>query len=53
MVARNAKLRRENRRLREHLDLAVANLQRLTLQNHRQWQALEAAAQVTTLTPRR
>lgn len=47
LLARNAKLRRNNRQLRDHLQLAVANIQRLTLQVHRQQQALEAASQVT------
>ena len=45
----NAALRRENRQLREHLDLAVANIQRLTLENHRLRQQLEAAANVATV----
>jgi AcrR family transcriptional regulator len=35
LVARNAKLRRDNRQLRAHLDLAIVTIQRLTLNNHR------------------
>jgi hypothetical protein len=45
----NAALRRDNRQLREHLDLAAANIQRLTLENHRLRQQLEATAKVTTM----
>jgi AcrR family transcriptional regulator len=52
LVARNAKLRRDNRQLREHLDLAIANIQRLTLQNHRQQQALESHAKITQIDKR-
>lgn len=46
---RNAELIRDNRQLTEHLDLAVANLQRLTLDNHNLRQALEAASKVTRI----
>ncbi len=46
---RNAELTRDNRQLTEHLDLAVANLQRLTLDNHRLRQALEAASKITRI----
>ena len=46
---RNAELTRDNRQLTEHLDLAVANLQRLTLDNHKLRQALEAAGKVTRI----
>lgn len=53
LVARNAKLRRNNRQLREHLQLAVANIQRLTLQVHRQQKALEAASQVTHISTKK
>lgn len=49
LVARNAKLRRENRLLRDHLDLAVANIQRLTLRAHRLQRELEAAAKVARI----
>lgn len=52
LVARNARLRRENRRLREHLDLAVANIARLTLLEQQLRDQLEAAAQVPTLAGR-
>ena len=56
LVARNAKLRRENQRLRTHLNLAVANIARLTLQGHELHRRLEATSQVTrleSLDPRR
>lgn len=46
---RNAELTRDNRQLAEHLDLAVANIQRLTLDNHGLRQALEAANKVTRI----
>lgn len=49
---RNADLRRANQTLTEHLELAVANIQRLTLDNHRLRQELEAAANVTRLQPK-
>ena len=49
---RSAELGRENRQLAEHLDLAVANIQRLTLDNHQLRQALESANKVTKLTTR-
>jgi transposase-like protein len=52
LVARNTKLRRDNRQLREHLDLAVANIQRLTLQAHALRQQLENATNVTRIDPR-
>lgn len=44
-----AALARENRRLADHLDLAVANIARLTHENHQLRQAVEAAANVTRL----
>ena len=47
-----ANLRRTNHALTEHLDLAVANIQRLTLDNHQLRQELEAATNVTQLHPR-
>lgn len=53
LVARNAKLRRDNRQLREHLDLAIATIHRLTLTNHRLQAELDAAASVTHLRSRR
>jgi transposase-like protein len=46
---RNAELTRDNRQLAEHLDLAVVNLQRLTLDNHRLRQELEAASKITRI----
>jgi hypothetical protein len=49
---RNADLHRANQNLTEHLELAVANIQRLALDNHRLQQELEAAAKVTQLGPR-
>jgi hypothetical protein len=36
-----------NHELAEHLELAVANIQRLTLENHRLRQQLETATKVT------
>jgi len=48
---RNAELRRANRRLTEHLELAVANIQRLTLDNHQLRQELEAATKVVRIAP--
>jgi DNA-binding transcriptional regulator YhcF (GntR family) len=52
LVARNAKLRRDNRQLREHLELAIANIQRLTLHARRLQAALEATTNVTQINPR-
>lgn len=50
---KNAALRRANADLTEHLDLAVANIQRLALENHQLRGELEAATKVTPLpTPR-
>jgi hypothetical protein len=46
---RNAELTRDNRQLTEHLDLALINIQRLTLDNHRLRQALEDATKVTRI----
>jgi hypothetical protein len=46
---RNAELARDNRQLTEHLDLAVVNLQRLTLDNHKLRQTLEATSKVTRI----
>jgi hypothetical protein len=53
LVKKNASLRRSNTELSEHLALAVANIQRLTLENHQLRQELEAAAKVTALPVRR
>lgn len=49
LVARNAKLRRANRDLDDHLTLAAAHIKRLTLENHRLTRQLEAARQVTKI----
>lgn len=48
----NAHLRGANRELSEHLDLAIANIQRLTLDNHRLRQELEAATNITRIATR-
>jgi hypothetical protein len=48
----NARLRRSNQQLTEHLDLAIANIQRLTITNHHLRQALETARNVTPMPPR-
>lgn len=39
--------------IRAHLELAVANIQRLTLENHRLRQQLETATKVTHINPNR
>lgn len=49
---RNTDLRRANQNLTDHLELAVANIQRLTLDNHRLHKELEATAKVTRLDTR-
>jgi hypothetical protein len=49
----NARLRATNQNLAEHLDLAMANIQRLTLENQRLRHELEAAVNVTHLSRRR
>lgn len=46
-----AELRRDNRALREHLDLAAASIARLTLENQRLRQELEDAHGVQALRP--
>jgi hypothetical protein len=48
---RNAELRRANRRLTEHLELAVANIHRLALDSHPLRKELEAAAKVVRIAP--
>ncbi|MFJ5104866.1 hypothetical protein [Streptomyces sp. NPDC088554] len=53
LLKKNAALRRANTELAEHLALAVANIQRLTLENHQLRQELEATAKVTVLPARR
>jgi hypothetical protein len=45
-------LRRDNHDLPEHLELAIANIQRLTIDNQALRQALEAARNVTRLPTR-
>lgn len=45
----NAKLRRDNHDLTEHLELAVANIQRLTLDNHHLRQQLDTTANITRI----
>jgi hypothetical protein len=47
----NDKLRRNNHELAEHLELAVVNIQRLALDNHRLRQALETASKITRIAP--
>lgn len=47
----NDKLRRDNHELAEHLELAIANIQRLTLDNHRLRRALETSGKVTRIDP--
>jgi hypothetical protein len=47
-----ADLRRTNRDLLDHLHLAIANVQRLALDNHQLRQELEAATAVTRLQPK-
>jgi hypothetical protein len=48
----NAELRRAKLELTEHLDLAIANIQRLTLDNHYLRQQLHAATKVTHINVR-
>lgn len=45
----NDKLRRHSHDLIEHLELAIANIQRLTLDNHQLRQTLEAATKITKI----
>jgi DNA-binding transcriptional regulator YhcF (GntR family) len=52
VIARNAKLRRDNRQLRQHLDLAAANIARLTIDNHQLRQQLEQAHRITNIASR-
>ena len=46
---KDTELRRDNASLTEHLELAIANIHRLTLENHRLRQALETASKVTRI----
>ena len=48
-----ARLRRDNQDLTENLEMAIANIQRLTIENHRLRQALEEAHKVARLPTRR
>ena len=48
----SARLRQENRQLREQLELAAAVIQRITLENQRLRQELEAAGKVTPISSR-
>jgi hypothetical protein len=50
---RNAKLGRDNAALTEHLELAIANIQRLTLETHQLREQLEAATKITRIKPQR
>lgn len=45
------KLRQDNHDLREHLDMAAANIQRLALENQQLRRQLEAATKVTRIGP--
>ena len=47
----NDQLRRDNHELTEHLELALANIQRLTLENHQLRQHLEATTKSPGSTP--
>jgi transposase-like protein len=49
LIARNARLRRANRNLADHLAIAAANIQRLTLENQRLRRELEASAKVSRI----
>jgi AraC-like DNA-binding protein len=48
----NTELRRARRELAEHLELAIANIQRLTLDNHHLRQQLHAATKITQISAR-
>ncbi|MFJ6986534.1 MULTISPECIES: hypothetical protein [unclassified Streptomyces] len=52
LAARNAKLRRSNRELTATLKLAIAQIHRLSTENHRLRAELEAVTGVTRLTDR-
>lgn len=47
----NARLRQSNRDLRDNLELAIASIQRLTLDNHRLHNELEAATKIPRIRP--
>ncbi|WP_410580145.1 hypothetical protein [Amycolatopsis sp. lyj-108] len=46
---KNAALRQDNARLKEHLELAVANIMRLTIENRQLRDDLEAASNITRI----
>jgi regulator of replication initiation timing len=45
----NAKLRQDNATLTEHLEMAVANIQRFTLENRQLRKELESATKITRI----
>jgi regulator of replication initiation timing len=45
----NAQLRRDNTTMREHLELAIANVHRLSLDNHQLRRQLEDATAVVRI----
>lgn len=47
------RLRHDNRNLRDHLELAIANIQRLTIENDQLRRQAEAVSQIRHLPPRR
>lgn len=53
LKAENVRLRRNNHELTEHLDLAVAVIQRQALEKQQLLQQLEAATRVTSIDPSR
>lgn len=52
LVDRNAQLRRSVHELRQDLELAIANIARLTLDNHHMRTELEQARQITNIKSR-
>jgi transposase-like protein len=52
VIARNAKLRRDNHQLRQHLDLAAVNIARLTIDNNQLRRQLEQAQRITNIASR-
>lgn len=52
LIARNAELRRAVQELRQDLELAVASIARLTLDNHRLRTRLEQARRITNIRTR-
>ncbi|MFJ7216593.1 hypothetical protein [Amycolatopsis sp. NPDC098790] len=51
MKQQNATLRARNRELAEHLDLAIAEIQRLALESHQLRTELAARSHVARFTP--